>query len=97
MGDLAELDALPEDSPLLHAIERFTRVRVPEGQVPRGDAAFQASVEVSVAHQRDPGPRQPGHGLSSRPAGQQPGRHARTHGHARGAAHRRAAGGSRWQ
>jgi hypothetical protein len=43
----------PEDSPLLHAIERFTRARVPEGQVPRGDAAFQASVEVGVARQRD--------------------------------------------
>ena len=87
----------PEDSPLLHAIERFTRARVPEGQVPRGDAAFQASVEVGVARQRDPGPRQPGHGVSSRPSGQQPGRHARTHGHARRAAPRRPAAASRWQ
>ena len=87
----------PEDSPLLHAIERFTRARVPEGQVPRGDAAFQAGVEVSVARQRDPGPRQPGHGVSSRPAGQQPGRHARTHGHSRQAAHRRPAAAGRWQ
>jgi ATP-dependent RNA helicase RhlE len=82
----------PEDGPLLQAIERFTRARVPEGQVPRGDAAFQASVEVSVG---------------SRPAAQQPGRHARTHGHARGAvfsggpsgnrAQRRPAAASRWQ
>jgi len=97
----------PEDAPLLQAIERFTRARVPEGQVPRGDAAFQASVEVSVARQRDPGPRQSGHGVSSRPPGEQPGRHARTHGHGRGAvfsggssrnrAQRRPAAASRWQ
>jgi ATP-dependent RNA helicase RhlE len=97
----------PEDAPLLQAIERFTRVRLPEGQVPRDDAAFRASVEVSAARQRDPGPRQPGHGLSSRPSGQQPGRHARTHGHSRGAvfsgapsrkgARRRPAAAARWQ
>jgi ATP-dependent RNA helicase RhlE len=87
----------PEDSPLLHAIERFTRARVPEGQVPRGDAAFQSSVEMSIARQRDPGPRQAGHRVSSRPAGQQPGRHARTHGHGRSVSHRRPAAAGRWQ
>jgi ATP-dependent RNA helicase RhlE len=97
----------PEDAPLLQAIERFTRARVPEGQVPRGDPAFRASVEVSATRQRDPGPRRPDHGVSSRPAGQQPGRHARTHGHARGAVfsggpsqkgtHRRPAAATRWQ
>jgi ATP-dependent RNA helicase RhlE len=97
----------PEDAPLLQAIERLTRTRVPEGRVPRDDAAFRESVETSTSRQRDPGPRQPGHGVSSRPVGQQPGRHARSHGHARGAVfaggpprrgpHRRSAAATRWQ
>ena len=73
----------PEDAPLLQAIERLTRAKVPEGQVPRGTPAFQAAIEASVERQRDPGPRQPGHGVSSRPRDHQPGRHARTHGQAR--------------
>jgi len=97
----------PEDRPLLQAIERLTRARIPEGEVPRGEALFQASLESSVARQRDPGPRQPLHGVSARPPGQPPGRHARTHGQARGAvfsgapsrrgARRRPAAASRWQ
>jgi ATP-dependent RNA helicase RhlE len=97
----------PEDAPLLQAIERLTRVKVPEGQVPRSTPAFRAAVEANVERQRDPGPRQPGHGVPSRPAGQLPGRHARTHGHGRGAvfsggpprrnAQRRPAATTRWQ
>ncbi len=97
----------PEDAPLLQAIERLTRATVPEGQVPRGTPAFRAAVEASAERQRDPGPRQPGHGMSSRPTGQVPGRHARTHGQARGAVfsggpprrngHRRPAAATRWQ
>ena len=97
----------PEDGPLLQAIERLTRARVPEGKVPRDEPAFQSALEASVAGQRDPGPRQPGHGVSRRPAGQQPGRHARTHGQGRGAVftgapsrrggQRRPAAATRWQ
>jgi len=97
----------PEDGPLLQAIERLTRSKVPEGQVPRGTPEFRAAVEASVERQRDPGPRQHKHGVSSRPAGQIPGRHARTHGHGRAAvfsgspprrnAQRRPAASTRWQ
>jgi len=95
----------PEDAPLLQAIERLTRCKVPEGQVPRDAPEFRAAVEASAERQRHPGPRQAGHGVSSRPAGQPPGRHARSHG--RGAvfsggpprrnAQRRPAASSRWQ
>jgi ATP-dependent RNA helicase RhlE len=75
----------PEEAPMLKAIERFTRACVSEGQVPRDNPAFQASVEESAARQRDPGPRQPVHSPSLRPGGQRPGRHARTHGHSHAA------------
>jgi ATP-dependent RNA helicase RhlE len=75
----------PEEAPMLKAIERFTRVCVSEGQVPRDNPAFRASVEESAARQRDPGPRQPVHSPSLRPGGQRPGRHARTHGSSRAA------------
>ncbi|HZJ55702.1 MAG TPA: DEAD/DEAH box helicase [Myxococcaceae bacterium] len=95
----------PDEGPLLQAIERLTRTRIPEGQVPRNEPAFAAALAEAAALQRSPGPPQRTHGVSSRPAGQQPGRHARTHG--RGAifsgAPRRATGrgartaaGTRW-
>ena len=68
-----------EDAPLLQAIERLTRARVPEGRVPRHEPHFAAMAQEYAAQQRHPGPRQPSHGVSSRPPGQPPGRHARTH------------------
>ena len=96
-----------EDAPLLQAIERLTRARIPEGAVPRDEPEFVAAVKTAMERQRDPGPRQPGHGVSTRPAHQQPGRHARTHGQRRAAvfsgtpsrrnAHRRPAASTRWQ
>ncbi len=94
----------PDEMPLLQAIERLMRTRVPEGRVPRDEPGFKAAVESSVSQQRDPGPRQRGHGVSSRPAGQAPGRHARSHGTgavfsgrpSRNGASRRPAAASRW-
>jgi len=70
----------PDEVPLLKDIERLMRTRVPEGRVPRDEPGFKAAMASSEARQRDPGPRQQGHGVSSRPAGQAPGRHARSHG-----------------
>ena len=94
----------PDEAPLLQAIERLMRTRVPEGRVPRDEPGFKAAVESSVSQQRDPGPRQRGHGVSSRPAGQAPGRHARSHGTgasfsgrpSRNGPSRRPAAASRW-
>ena len=68
----------PDEAPLLQAIERLTRARIPEGQVPRDEPTFVAALEEAAAQQQHPGPAQRSH--SSRPTGQQPGRHARTHG-----------------
>ena len=97
-----------EDAPLLQAIERLTRARIPQGMVPRGKPEFVAAMNTAMARQRDPGPRQPGHGVSARPANQQPGRHARTHRQrpraavfsgtpSRRSAHRRSTASTRWQ
>jgi ATP-dependent RNA helicase RhlE len=94
----------PDEGPLLQAIERLMRTRVTEGRVPRDEPAFQEAVQASEARQHAPGPRQPGHGVSSRPAGQAPGRHARTHGRSAvfsggpssRSAHRRPAAATRW-
>ncbi|MGZ6096867.1 MAG: DEAD/DEAH box helicase [Myxococcaceae bacterium] len=94
----------PDEQPLLQAIERLMRTRVPEGRVPRDEPGFKAAVESSVSQQRDPGPRQRGHGVSSRPAGQAPGRHARSHGNgaafsgrpSRNGRSRRPVAASRW-
>jgi len=94
----------PDEAPLLASIERLMRTRVPEGRVPRDEPAFKEAVEASEARQHAPGPRQPGHGVSSRPVGQAPGRHARTHGRSavfsggpsRKTAHRRPAAATRW-
>jgi hypothetical protein len=72
-----------------------------------GTPEFRAAVEASVERQRDPGPRQHGHGVSSRPPGRPAGRHARTHGDGRVArysggsprrsAQPRSAASTRWQ
>ncbi len=70
----------PDETPLLLAIERLTRARVPQATVPRDAPAFQAELQQQADRQLDPGPRRASHGVSSRPAGQSPGRHARTHG-----------------
>jgi len=70
----------PDETPLLLAIERLTRTRVPQATVPRDAPAFQAELKQQADRQVDPGPRGPSHGLSSRPSGHAPGRHARTHG-----------------
>ena len=70
----------PDETPLLLAIERLTRTRVPQAAVPRDAPAFQAELKQQADRQLDPGPRTLSHGVSSRPAGQSPGRHARTHG-----------------
>jgi ATP-dependent RNA helicase RhlE len=70
----------PDETPLLLAIERLTRSRVPQATVPRDAPAFQAELKQQADRQVDPGPRRPSHGISARPVGQAPGRHARTHG-----------------
>jgi len=69
----------PEETGLLHDIERLMRRPVPHAEVPRASGVFQSELSSSAVRMSDPGPRQPGHGLSGRPAGQLPGRHARSH------------------
>jgi ATP-dependent RNA helicase RhlE len=71
--------AAPEDADLLRAIERVTSAPVPRAPVPRGHAVFKATVRELEARQRDPGPPQPGHGVSTRTEDKPLGRHARTH------------------
>jgi ATP-dependent RNA helicase RhlE len=68
----------PEEAGLLRDIERFTGKVIARRDVPRTSAMFQE--ELTRATERHvSGPRQPGHGVSTRPAGRAPGRHARTH------------------
>ncbi len=69
----------PDEAPLLRDIEKLTRARVPRSQVPVDDEVFQKAVASERERQVDPGPRRSSHGQSARPAGQAPGRHARTH------------------
>jgi ATP-dependent RNA helicase RhlE len=69
----------PEETGLLRDIERLMRRPVPRAEVPRASPAFQSAVTSAAARMAHPGPRQPGHGVSGRPAGQPPGRHARSH------------------
>lgn len=70
----------PDETPLLLAIERLTRTRVPQALVPRDAPAFQAELKQQAERQSDPGPQSASHGVSSRPSSHAPGRHARTHG-----------------
>ncbi len=76
---LASSFVSPEELPLLKDIEKLTRAQVPRAEVPRESAVFRDEVSRRAAAQADPGPRQPGHGVSNRPAGATPGRHARSH------------------
>ena len=69
----------PEETGLLRDIERLMRQPVPRADVPRASPVFQSALTSAAARMAHPGPRQPGHGLSGRPAGQSPGRHARSH------------------
>jgi len=71
--------AAPDELPLLKDIEKFTRAPIPRSPIPTDSKAYQAEQERSRKVRTDPGPRQATHGLSGRPAGQAPGRHARTH------------------
>src|SRR5215470_5715543 len=69
----------PEETGLLRDIERLLRRSVPRADVPRSSPVFQSAVSTAATRMAHPGPRQPGHGVSGRPAGQAPGRHARSH------------------
>ena len=69
----------PEETGQLRDIERLMRTPVPRMEVPRSSPVFQSHFRSAAARMVDPGPRQQGHGVSGRPAGQPPGRHARSH------------------
>ncbi len=69
----------PEERDLLRDIEKLLRNKVPRAEVPVEDPVFIAAAAAERTRQSDPGPRGHGHGVSQRPAGAQPGRHARTH------------------
>ncbi|RPH72538.1 MAG: DEAD/DEAH box helicase [Myxococcaceae bacterium] len=69
----------PEETGLLRDIERLMRKPVPQAEVPLASPVFQSEMSSAAARMADPGPRQAGHGVSGRPAGQLPGRHARSH------------------
>ena len=69
----------PEERDLLRDIEKLLRVKVPRSEVPVDDPVFIAAAASERTRQSDPGPRSHGHGVSQRPSGAQPGRHARSH------------------
>lgn len=69
----------PEEAPLLRDIEKLTRAKIPRAEVPEDDPVFVSAIESERARQSHPGPRSSDHGVSQRPSGQAPGRHARTH------------------
>lgn len=69
----------PEERSLLKGIEKFTRQIIPHGEVPRDSGNFQERMTQKKSRQAHPGIKQPGHGISGRPVGKEPGRHARTH------------------
>jgi ATP-dependent RNA helicase RhlE len=76
---VASTFATKKDAAVLARIERLLRAEIPRLPVPREDPVFQAEWERLLAAQRNPGPPQKDHGVSKRPQGQAPGRHARTH------------------
>jgi ATP-dependent RNA helicase RhlE len=76
---LASSFCAPDEAALLREIERFTRTTLPRAEVPRDRAIFREELARRATRQAEPGPRTAGHGVSSRPNGQAPGRHARTH------------------
>jgi ATP-dependent RNA helicase RhlE len=69
----------PEEADLLRDIERLTKVRTPRAEVPRQSPVFLRAMEAERAKQAHPGAPSLDHGRSSRPPGQAPGRHARSH------------------
>lgn len=69
----------PDEAELLRDIEKLLRSRVPREKVPVDDEVYREALAAERARQSDPGPRGPGHGVSQRAPGQQPGRHARSH------------------
>ena len=69
----------PEERDLLRDIEKLLRNKVPRAEVPVSDPVFIEAAASERTRQADPGPRGHGHGVSQRPAGSVPGRHARTH------------------
>ncbi len=69
----------PDEVPLLRDIEKLVRSRIPREPVPVEDEAYQTALAAERSRQSDPGPRRSDHGVSQRPAGAQPGRHARSH------------------
>ncbi len=71
--------ATDQDEDKVRAVEKIIRGRIPRGEVPRRDPVFIAELERFLTAQRDPGPKQPDHGVSKLKPGQSPGRHARTH------------------
>jgi ATP-dependent RNA helicase RhlE len=69
----------PEETPLLRDIEKFTRLSLPRAEVPRTSPVFRAELTRDAERHVEGNARQPGFGVSVRPAGQPRGRHARTH------------------
>jgi ATP-dependent RNA helicase RhlE len=69
----------PEERSLLTDIERFTQRMIPRREVVRDSEIFRREMARSAANQAHPGPKQKQFGVSGRPAGKSPGRHARTH------------------
>ena len=63
----------PEETGQLRDIERLMRKPVPRVEVPRASPVFQSELRSAAERVSHPGPRQPGHGVSGRPAGQAPG------------------------
>ncbi|PZR14506.1 MAG: ATP-dependent helicase [Archangium gephyra] len=68
-----------EEVPLLRDIEKLLRVKIPREPLPKTDPVFIKAMEDERSRQSNPGPRRQDHGVSQRPAGQAPGRHARSH------------------
>ena len=69
----------PEERGLLTEIERFTRRTIPRSEINRDSELFQREMARSAASQAHPGPRRADYGVSGRPQGRGPGRHAQTH------------------
>ncbi len=69
----------PDEVPLLKDIEKLLRAPVPRAELPKDDEVYQKALLEERSRQANPGPRSQNHGVSQRPAGQQPGRHARSH------------------
>lgn len=68
-----------EEVPLLKAIEKLLRKPVARAEAPTEDEVFVREVEAERTRQSHPGARPADFGVSKRPKGQAPGRHARTH------------------